>query len=50
VGFEATTFGFLSFPVSPTLLVKGFARRLPLVDTTRGGLYGAEIAGECVVD
>jgi hypothetical protein len=31
-------------------LLTGFARMLSLVDTTRGGLYGAETAGECVAD
>jgi hypothetical protein len=31
-------------------LLKGFARMLPLVNTTRGGLYGVEITGECVAN
>jgi hypothetical protein len=31
-------------------LVRGFAWTLSLVDITRGGLHGVEIAGECVAD
>jgi len=31
-------------------LLKGFARTLPLVDMTRGGLHEAEITGERVAN